>query len=158
MAKFKVTSGVHVSGGVVYKKGDIVESHVDLCRVFKNTFEPVVETTPVAPGSPLRPVAVPAPPGAAQAVKTAAVGQNDAQNAVDVPPAAPTAPATNVATPEGREVTASFPVAVEQSFRVFKTKAGYNVFDAEDMARAVNSSPLAERKDVAKAIKAALGG
>lgn len=45
MAKWKVKAGAHRENGRFYKKGDIVESDLNLGEMFKEKFEAVAEPT-----------------------------------------------------------------------------------------------------------------
>lgn len=41
MPRFRVKAGSHVQAGKVYPKGSVVESDVDLTKVFREKFEPL---------------------------------------------------------------------------------------------------------------------
>jgi hypothetical protein len=47
--KFKIVSGVFHQGDTTFQKGDVVESHADLDKVFKNKFEKVGGSAKVTP-------------------------------------------------------------------------------------------------------------
>jgi len=47
--KFKLKEGTHIQGGRTYTKGQTVESDLDLTTLFKEKFEKIHESEPVAP-------------------------------------------------------------------------------------------------------------
>lgn len=152
MAKFKLTSGVFVYHQQRYKAGDVLEADRDLCRVFPNKFVAVSEEEAQARNKAGKPSSVPAgqkSPPESTAGSTAPVDPPAA------PPAAPPPPPPPPAVPEGKNVTADFESAVDEDFRVYKVKDGFNVYDADDLSAPVNEKPV-KKAEVEGVIKAKL--
>lgn len=152
--KFRIVAGVHVQNNVIHQKGTVIESVNDLCAAYRGKFERVPDDTPLTVGA--------APAGAPTQLHPIPAPDNPAFPSN--PPAAPAAPATAPAAdadddgpetgPMGVDVTAKFPVAGENDYRVFKHEKKYFVYDADNMAKPVNPAGAA-RGDVDGVIRAA---
>lgn len=149
--KFQVVEGSHCDlQGRVFKKGDVLESRYDLTKQFANKFKLVDVFTPVTK----RPVTI-----------------NDsrkvAQLLPDQPPPAPVAPPVVRQTvvkaqadepeeepgPVGVDVTASFPKAIEEDYKIFKNEGRYYIYDVEALNKPLNGDGV-KKVDVDKAIEA----
>jgi len=124
MAKFRLLAGIHVMQGRVYGKDEIICTSELLDEMFKNKFEKVHDSTPIAKAI----VSNIAPPAAkAPVVDAPQVDEDDAGE---------------VAPPDGDDVTADFQQAVDQDFKVFRRKEGrkslYYVYDADDLSKPLN--------------------
>ena len=108
MAKFKLLGGSFVDRGRTYKMGDIIDSPTDLRRAFRCMFQMIEEYTAApAPAAP-----VPEAPSTAPAEK----GPTGANVAAKGGTPASTKPAPR----GGKDVTKTFPLAVDEDFQVYK--------------------------------------
>jgi hypothetical protein len=148
MPKFQVVSGFHVDEeGRKYGKGEVVESPHDLTATFRGKFtkvEPTIADFRPPPGPPIaytdRPLTAP---------QTALVAPQPGGPAVASQPAE-TDEAGAPGEAIGQDVTARFPKAVEQDYKVFKRGPKFFVYDADEPAKAIN--PDGARRDEVDAI------
>jgi hypothetical protein len=139
--------GNHTEGDKVYTSGDVVESDLELDKVFQGKFERVKGFTASTPDT------------------QAAVQAAAEEGAKDV--AAPPAPPPNqevsdskppkVESPLGRDVTKRFPEAQEQDYLVFSDGGKFHVAEADDPAFAINDKPL-HKKEVIPFVEKLLQG
>ena len=139
MAKFKLVAGRHVANGRTYLPGEIINSHSNLAKIFPGNFKPVADDTPEKAEK---------QPVAAGPVETP-VGQPVPSPKPTEPVSQPEKPATKAAKAEkakdwGLNVTKSFPLAVDEDFRVFKKDWLYFVFDADNMDKPMNDVGVAK--------------
>lgn len=152
MPKFQVVSGFHVDEeGKKYGKGEIVESPHDLSATFRGKFvkydAPIADFRPV-PGPPImytdRPLsALETAPVAPQPGGPAVASQPNETDGAGIP--------GNL----GEDVTARFPKAVEQDYKVFKKGPKFFVYDADEPGKPLNPDG-AKRDEVDGIIEKAL--
>ena len=105
--------------GQLYKKGDVVDTHIDLVGRFgKEKFQCLHAGAAAQVASP-----VPLPEAAAAPPSTGAVATEE------------------VPTPAGTDVTAKFVVAVGLGLRVYQDKSAYSVYDPS-VHTTLNDKPL----------------
>jgi len=115
MAKYKLIAGQFAHEGRTYKAGQIVSTEMNLQKMFPNSFEKLHIDRPQLTVADIR-----------------ASKADDGETQQDSGPVTPVA--KTVATPAGKNVTKNFASAVEQDFRVYKTKdKRYHVYDADNM-------------------------
>lgn len=139
MALYRVLSGATNIDGRTYSKDETVETHLPLDKMFVNAFERVdagQAPAPVQSPAPA-PMTTPAPARRARANPSATS-------------------ATSATRPKGKDVTADFPLAVEQDFLVFKTGRELFVYDSDDLTRPLNEKGITKQSEVAKFIRQAL--
>ncbi len=133
MAKYRVIIGQHVQDGRSYNAGDVIESDVNLSAVFRGKFELVQE--------PLLTVAAPAPtPEKKQEKEPEPEPEPDAdeqdaegEEAKEEEESEPL---------EGKDVTASFKIAVDEDFQVIENEQGFWVYDADEPDTVLNKEAL----------------
>lgn len=135
MPKFQVVSGFHVDeAGRKYSKGEVVESPHDLTATFRGKFTRVEATIAdfLPQGGP--PIAYTDRP--LTAPQTAPVAPQPGGPAVASQPAE----TDGVGAPGnlGEDVTARFPKAVEQDYKVFKKGPKFFVVDGDEPAKPIN--------------------
>jgi hypothetical protein len=136
MPKYKVLAGQHMHFDKLYKKGDVIETDLDLLSLFENKFQRVHEqpTVPVKSETPVTPVTV---------EKVA-----DGNVISHTNPVEKTEPEVN----RGVDVTKNFPKAVDEDFLIFREKKNcHYIYDPDDMAAPINKEPLV-RSDIEKYI------
>ena len=136
MAKYQLIGGQHEQFGKTYKKGDVIDTPIDLCKLFRGKFQRVITEggSPVAvqlvqpqgkaPASPEKPPA-PSTPKEDGAPKTSEKAGSGATKDV-----------------RGRNATEHFPQAVDDDFAVFKKNRVYFVYDVDDPDIALNKDGL----------------
>jgi hypothetical protein len=160
---FQVLAGLHAQDGRIYKKGDFVECDTDLAKTFRNKFMQVSRPeVPKASAQPAKPevvvfrqpvpVELPTRPKPTQNLAPAVAATTPVTAATPAPATVP-APADN---PIGLDVTKRFPIAVDQDYKVFKSKGLLYVYDADDLSKPINAEGLVHKEDVTKAIEAHL--
>lgn len=114
--RYKVKSGFHSDGEIVYRKDQVFDSDKPLHKMFKNKFEIVASNK-----------------GPIKKTKTK---KKEGEKK----------PRYNQADPleeMGKDVTQRFPDAINQGLRVFQTVEGeYNVSDESDLFTPKNKKPL----------------
>jgi len=143
MAKYRLQSSTFELNGKIYKEGDVVSTPIKLVELFVNKFEKVVVESP----EPVAKVKTEAP---VAKVKTEAPVVKEDKGEI------PVTPVEDGALPEGREVTSKFPKAVDEDFRVFKSKSGYFVYDVDDLTAPVNAEGVKNKSAVNEVIQIAL--
>lgn len=144
MPRYLLIGGNHDQAGKKYKKGQTVESEVDLTEMFPEKFTLVADVigpdgkivqTPVAP-----PPKIPAP--TEQNKVKAAEGVVKTEKKVDDEEAV-----------LENEVSADFPDAAKINLRVVKhSNRRFNVLDPQDLETPLNDSPIT-KGDVEKLLK-----
>lgn len=118
--KYKVLGGNHAENGKVYPKGSIVESVLPLDKMFANKFQPILGQEPILETS---------------------------QGTIQ-PEEEKTKEVTVLPMPEGKLVDHLFDFDPESvGLHVYRNKREFFVYDEDDMAVALNTSPL-KRGDV----------
>jgi len=147
MGFFRLKAGTHVQNDRTYKKGDVVETDIDLASLFPAQFD---ATGTAAPSAPVAPVADDGP-------VTAEPPKKAAQVAPSPPPVPPSTSDTDgtKADVRGRDVTKRFPLAVDEDFQIFYKKGKYRVYDIDAPAKALNPRGCT-KVGVDKVIKRAL--
>lgn len=102
--KFRLLGGGHNEGGKLFKKGDIVESARNLVKLFENKFERIRKGKR----------------------KKAAPADDDPDDPEEETP--PTTPKEA----RGKDVSADFPLAVEEGFSVFRKGSWFHVFEGDE--------------------------
>jgi hypothetical protein len=147
MPKFQVVSGFHVDEeGRKYGKGEEVESPHDLTATFRGKFTKVEPT--IADFRPLQAGAMATSDRPLTAPQTAPVAPQPGGPAIASQPAE----TDGAGSPGnfGEDVTARFPKAIEQDFKVFKRGSKFYVADSDTPTKALN--PDGAKRDEVDAI------
>lgn len=140
MASFKVLAQEFTYKGKTYKAGQFVQSATDLSKVFFGLFAKVESVSTPAPEAkpptetpetPTQPVSAPTTPP--EPVVEAESALTEAVAPVVAPVVHP---------PKGRDVTKNFKRAVDEDYLVYKTTAGYTVYDKDDPSKPLNEEPI----------------
>lgn len=127
MPRYKVIAGQHMHFDKLYKKGDVVETDLDLLHLFKNKFQRVHEQSTI----PVK-LEIDKDPDADD--KTV-----DGSTVAHTNPPGETTPKVN----PGVNVTKNFESAVDEDFLVFREKGGKHfIFDPDAPETALNKKPL----------------
>lgn len=141
--RFKLIAGTSNIFGETYKRGDIIDTPVDLTKMFRNAFvqvhsdpTPALRTLPVKAeaSEPVQPPVKATP----SSLATPATSQADEDPAEKDPVSTPK--------PRGRDVTKSFPKALEEDYSVFQVNKLYFVYDNDDFSKSVNDKGISKSK------------
>jgi hypothetical protein len=152
---FKLLVGMHQEGTKTYKAGAVIESDNELDKLFVNKFQRLRMDPPSAPAAAGRMEVATTPSAPVSPTATGGIPQPGEQTP---PPVAAPVTTPAAAGPKGRDVTARFPIAVEQDYKVFKDGGLYFVYAAEDLTKAINPDGAARKDDIAKLVTAHLNG
>lgn len=130
--KYELLAGRHVSRNGVYDKGDIVESDLNLAKLYPAKFREVKDAIALVPEKSSSP-----PP--------TDEGSGDAKNSP---------PSSGQKSLEGEDVTNKFPLAEKiTGLTIILKDAKYNVYDSGNK-ELLNTEPFTKEKSVNKFLKA----
>lgn len=154
--RLKKKCGDHAQDGKIYKSGDIVETDIDLCALFRNKFERAYEqelkdtgkedTTAKKPN-------IPSPLGKDDEVVEEIISDSLPKDEVETEEAVSDflleddEPDKNAEdeTEHGKDVTSEFPTAVKLRLKVFEKSKWYVVVDVSD-GSVLNVKKLREKE------------
>jgi len=135
MALFRLIGGKHTQDGTKYRKGDTIESDVDMVKKHPNKFEAVfVQEVPTQ-----KKIQAPAPIPVPETQKAAKKEKEAVENIRPLKVPAP----MPIPEPVKNDVTKQFPVATELDLRVIrKGKMKFNIVEASDPETPLNAKAL----------------
>jgi hypothetical protein len=155
MRKFKVTGGGYNDGKRSYKRGDVVESDLDLAKMFRNQFEEIRAGSAAGEGDDgSKPSPAPAPvPAKKQKQKQPPETEPEK---TDSKATTKKVKKKNDSTKKSarKNATKRFPIAVEEDFKVLREGDEYFVIDL-DTKEQIHEAPLV-KSAVESTIKAYL--
>lgn len=145
--RFEVLEGKHSEGGTIYKKGAIVETHLDLCAIWNHPN--ALKFRKLSDG--------PAPAAVAASKAAKSKPEAPSKSTTKAVKAAKPAKGASVTKIEdvgkGENVTKSFPFAEEECFTVFKKGDAFHVFEDEDDATPIPDGEGITESEVEGVIK-----